>query len=137
MKMLRRQRHQAGIDYAKRVISGAATQIREINTTLDDLQLMMAEIESADLLRGYVADEHMWKMLDDLVWNLVDDKEHAEDTIEAKSRMLGWVLKKNHDFDEDEAWEEFAVAGEPLSIRDIPRQYLRVVYPGEVVTLDE
>jgi hypothetical protein len=142
MKMLRRQRHASGIDYCKRVISGAAARIREINTTLDDLQLMMAKIEKEDLLRGYIANEKMWKMLDDLVWNQVDEKDEAEATVLRKQNNLRFVLRQNHNHDEDEAWEEYGFCGLPLigqklSIRDIPRQYLQVVYPGEVVTLDK
>ena len=89
--MLRRQRHANALAYVGR-------KIVEKTKMLDDVQVMMAEVEGDDLLKGWHAQKAMWQMLDDVVWMLVED-------IEAKERRIGHVLKLNKDRDEDEAWK--------------------------------
>jgi hypothetical protein len=97
---MRRQCHAAALSFCQRKIE--AKQAR-----LDDVQTMMAKVEAEDLLVGYDPHDKMWKMLDDIVWMIVDE-------IAAIDRRIKHVLNLNKNRDEDEAWEEYGFCGMPL-----------------------
>jgi hypothetical protein len=97
---LRRQHHEAALSFAHRKIE--AKQMM-----LDDVQSLMAEIEEDTLLRGHQTQKAMWKMLDDIVWKVVDD-------IEVVQNVIDHVLKQNKNRDENEAWEEYGFCGMPI-----------------------
>jgi hypothetical protein len=110
MGKLRRQRHEAALNYANnRILEHKGTLILN-NATLDDLQTMLSVIQEDDLARGWEPQNVMWDMLDALVWNLVDENEVIEDKIAERQRHLKFVLKGNHDKDEDEAWDDHELA---------------------------
>jgi hypothetical protein len=97
---LRRQHHEAALNFAHRKIEAKQEM-------LDDVQIMMTKVEEEDLLVGYHKSQNMWKMLDDIVWKIVDD-------IEVVQNVIDHVLKQNKNRDENEAWEEYGFCGMPI-----------------------
>jgi hypothetical protein len=92
--MLRRQPHQAALNYVARKITAH-------NKTLDDLQTMMTKTEEDTFSSNINVNKSMWLMLDELVWLIVDKVRYLDG-------KMAFVLSANKDKDEDEAWADQA-----------------------------